>query len=200
MSYTIELTPEAQRTMERVRQLPLIVMRGIARAMDLQNQLTIAQMTERRLSFPREGPTTLEGLRVITNRLRSSIRATKAVIVGDGVESAIGSNVKYAGVHEFGFSGSVTVPAHQRRAPQADRFTFGGAQNLSRRLVTRLGAMKGRGHARQTSSGISQVIGHQRTVNLPARRFIGRTLEERLPNYSAAISAEIVSGFERGQT
>ena len=42
MSYAIELTPEAQRTMERVRQLPLIVMRGIARAMDVHFLATVA--------------------------------------------------------------------------------------------------------------------------------------------------------------
>jgi phage gpG-like protein len=52
-------------------------------------------------------------LNVQTGRLRSSVRtwvqSKKGVVFG-----IIGTNVKYAPAHEFGFKGSVSIPSHFR--------------------------------------------------------------------------------------
>lgn len=52
-------------------------------------------------------------LNVVTGRLRSSVKTwtlrTKNVVFG-----IVGTNVKYAPPHEFGFKGSISVPAHFR--------------------------------------------------------------------------------------
>jgi len=75
---------------------------------------------------PASGPGTL---RRMSGRLASSI--TGADFTGDregifnvvvrdaGVQIEKGSKVPYAGMHEFGFSGSVTIPAHTRTITQA---------------------------------------------------------------------------------
>lgn len=51
----------------------------------------------------------------ITGRLIRSWALIPPVIVSDGVVGGIGSNVKYAAYHEFGFHGVMNVRAHGRR-------------------------------------------------------------------------------------
>ena len=97
--------------------VPPAVLGAVCRALDEQNQLTIGEATSKRLSFPKEGKATPEGLRVVTNRLRQSITAAKARVVGTQVVSGIGSNVRYFGPHEFGFTGAVQVRTHYSRTP-----------------------------------------------------------------------------------
>ena len=99
--------------------------RAIAREMDFQNQLTVAQIQRGHLS----GPTTDSSLSVgkkYGNRLRGSVRASKAFPTATGVESSIGSNVIYAAVHEFGFEGDVQVRPHLRSRSTTQSFKFGG--------------------------------------------------------------------------
>lgn len=71
---------------------------------------------------PRTG---IGALRRITGRLSRSILGAQSSagnesifeinIEGERVVVEIGSNTPYAAVHEFGFNGGVTIPAHQRR-------------------------------------------------------------------------------------
>ena len=75
---------------------------------------------------PSAGPGTL---RRITGRLSRSITGAQSewgnesiyevTITNDGIEVELGSSTPYAGVHEHGFSGSVTVPGHTRRITKA---------------------------------------------------------------------------------
>lgn len=53
-------------------------------------------------------------LHVRTGTLRRSINR-RVEQIGGGVTATIGTNVKYAGVHEFGFQGTVDVREHVRR-------------------------------------------------------------------------------------
>lgn len=55
-------------------------------------------------------------LGVVTGRLRSSISRKPAVKRGSRYSSAIGTNVRYAPIHEFGFEGLVNIGAHTRKA------------------------------------------------------------------------------------
>ncbi len=101
----VRLTEDAKFALERMTDAAGM-MKAAGRAMDLQNQLTVSHIQQEYLSFPKSGPTVANGLRVQSNRLRGSIRAVKAVVSGSGADvglvSAIGSNVKYAAIHEFG--------------------------------------------------------------------------------------------------
>ena len=159
----ITLSPEAQRVLQRLRELPENMGQAIAGALDRENELTVGHIQSRYLS--QRGPRTL-GVR--TNRLRQSIRPRASSVRGGTVTSAIGSNVVYAGVHEFGFSGQVNVRAHTREVTVAF----------------------GRPVAPPTSASVRA---HTRRMDVPARRPIRRGIDDRLNAYAEAISAAIVS-------
>lgn len=55
-------------------------------------------------------------LGVVSGRLRRDLHAEKAEITGSGYSGRIGAAVEYFGAHELGFSGTVQVPAHTRKA------------------------------------------------------------------------------------
>lgn len=57
-------------------------------------------------------------LNVQTGRLRRSINY-KLTETGTGIEARVGTNVEYARIHEFGFSGTVKVREHMRKAKEA---------------------------------------------------------------------------------
>jgi len=107
-------------------------MRAVAGAIDRQNEYTVGHIIARYLSFPRTSPPTMRGLRVITGRLRASIRRKPARIIRSGVRSAIGTNVRYAAIHEFGG----VIPPHviTPRRGKALAFTFRGRQVFARRV------------------------------------------------------------------
>jgi phage gpG-like protein len=157
-----QLTPEAQRVVDQLREMPERMGREIARVMDRENEITVGHISERYLS--RRGPRSL-GVR--TNRLRSSLRRSKARISGAlGVVSSIGTNVEYMGVHEFGFSGTVSVKSHTRRQSHV----FGRA--LAQPIV-------------------STVKAHDRQVDIPERAPIRRGIRDRMDDYVRSISNAI---------
>jgi phage gpG-like protein len=98
----ITFTPQAQAVLNRLQTLTPRILSAMARGMNEANEITVGVIRRDFLSYPKNGPTVPDGLRVITNRLRGSIRATKAVINGTTITSSIGTNVKYAALHEFG--------------------------------------------------------------------------------------------------
>ena len=189
----IKITPELRALMTKVPEN--IVMQAVRRAMDEQNELTIGVATVKRLSFPAQGKTTPEGLRAITNILRRSIRKSDAEITGNKVLSAIGSNVRYFAVHEFGFQGSVSVHQHLRSTPQ--RFVqLSTGKQLSLSAASRSGLLTKKGAPRKNKllkvlGGVGGVRGHTRKMNMPARRMIQRTIEERTTNYVGAIELKV---------
>ncbi len=96
MKINIELSQEAKATIAAMDHLPPAALAGMVKAMDYENALTVSHIQQAYLSFPKHGPTVPIGLRIQTNRLRGSIRASKSGIEGQTVVSAIGSNVEYA--------------------------------------------------------------------------------------------------------
>lgn len=97
MSVDIQLTSNAAEIARQLRDLPQAMASAIAAAMDKENMATVGYISEQKLS--RRGAQTLG---VVTGRLRGSLRATRSQASSSGVESAIGTNVEYAGAHEFG--------------------------------------------------------------------------------------------------
>lgn len=183
---TFEFTPAAKATLARFEQLPRRVLVGIARGLDKANQLTVGVIQRDFMSFPKSSPPTMEGLRVITNRLRGSVRASKAVIAGDTVTSSIGSNVKYAALHEFG--GVITVT----KKPGTVRLRTDARGNLLRQGPNgRLAIFAKNVHKRAKEVAFG---GSTYTATYPARRpflrGINRTRETTIDIVSrAAIAA-----------
>lgn len=93
----IQFTSEAQARIAAITHAPEALLQALAIALDYENELTVDHIIATKLS--KRGPTTL-GVR--TNRLRGSLRKSKAVVTADGIHSSIGTNVRYAAVHEFG--------------------------------------------------------------------------------------------------
>jgi phage gpG-like protein len=201
MIVTIELPKEA---LERVQQAlePKVVLEAMRRVMDLENLLTVSHIQKEKMSFPKDGPSVPHGLRVVSNRLRSSVRASEAQIVGNMVVSSIGSNVKYARVHEFGFDGQVTVREHMRKT--AERFSIDdGRRTVSKSQAGKLGLLtkagKGRkGMADAVPGKDAKVKQHMRKMKLPARAPIQTGLKERMPAYGKRLSVELMRVLKNG--
>lgn len=143
----------------------------VAREMDEQNQLAIGKITTGHLS----GPTGETSLSVRSNTLRKSVRASKAVILGGlNVASSIGSNVRYAGIHEFGYTGDVQVGAHSRVLTKKTQVIFGKRKKKLR--------------------GASIAVrAHTRHVDVPARAPFGHGIADHAPDYGEAISNAIIN-------
>ena len=157
----ITLAPEARRALARIERFPDAMGRAIAATLDRENEMTVGRSVEHYLSGPRP-----RRLGVRSGRLRRSIRRLPTKVRGNAVESAIGTNVEYAGAHERGFSGSVQVPAHSRTVTQA----FGVPIAPVR----------------------AQVRAHSRQVRIPARPFLRPAVADRIPDYETSLSRAIV--------
>jgi phage gpG-like protein len=90
-------------------------------------------------------------LKVRTGRLRNSIHNVNTENE-NGFKSIVKTDVKYAAVHEYGFSGSVSVKAHMRTIKQA----FGKSIAPTTILIG----------------------GHSRSVNMPERSFMRSALND----------------------
>jgi len=171
----IQLTPEAEQAIRESKTLPFRISAGIAGALDKENQLTVSLIQSKYLSFSKGGPVNPIGCRVISNRLRGSLRASPATIQGNAIVSAIGSNVKYAAAQEFGFEGDETVSPHTRK-------------NVKLQTVF--------GKRRKIRGGDIGVRSYTRHMKLAGRGFVRRGLADRTANYTASISAAIVTAWK----
>lgn len=193
---TITLSPGLRDLMTKG---PAALVHGaVAKALDLENELSVGAAVRERMSYPRNTPPTMEGLRVQTGHLRRTLRRSKAVVTANGVVSAIGSNVGYFGVHEFGFSGNQTVKQHERKLPTRYRLTTGQTVNHATAgragLLTRSGKLRA-GLGESMPDRYVTVRSHQRRVNLPARAMVRRTVEHRMHAYEDSIRREIVAAL-----
>lgn len=165
----IILTPEARAALAKLETAPKTALDNIRATTDLQNQLTIGHITQHRLTGKGPFPPVQNRLGVRSNRLRKSLRATKARIKGTAVISAIGTNVKYAAIHEFG--GTTKPHTIKPRRKKALYFAAGG------RMVT-VGKVNHPGS------------------KIPRRRPIWRGIKDRSRFYAAAISQAITKSLQ----
>jgi len=196
---TMQFTPEAEKALAGLKQIPQRALQGIARGMDRSNQLTVGVIQKNFLNFPKGGPTSPIGLRHQSGHLKRSLRASKAVIHGDAVTSAIGSNVKYAGVHELGFNGRVNIPAHTRKPGRS--FLVGGklvSQRTVRDLLTKGGKVRKKAgiiEVHGTRAVIIEVKAHTKLLKLPARSPIRRGIAYNLAQTRSIVSAEVLKAM-----
>lgn len=141
-SIQIEVSGDAQAYLKTLSD-PNKVYSALSRAMDNENQYTWDHIRARYMQFSKAGPTTMDGLRMVSNRLRNSLRASKARMSSDGIYSAIGSNVVYAGILE---EGGTTKP-HVIEAKNGKALHFNG---IFRRKVNHPGSrIEGRHYVRR---------------------------------------------------
>jgi hypothetical protein len=182
----IRIESNAAEVVKRLGQFPPAMQAAIGATLNRENELTVGDIQASKLSH--RGPRTLG---VVTNRLRSSLRAAKAVVTAQDVDSSIGTNVSYAGAHEFGFQGTVPVRAHIRLVHT--RQTVGGYKFLDPK-TGKIRTKKNRKVA--VATGYSTVRAHTRRMDIPERAFIRSTLAERAPRYGQALSTAIVGAWE----
>lgn len=102
---------------------------GIRAGLDRANVIVLSRIQRSR--FTGTGPLPVEQRRLghRSRRLIRSLGASRAVIRDAGglsVGTGLGSNVTYYGAHEFGFAGTVQVPAHRREMPETTRTSRSG--------------------------------------------------------------------------
>ena len=190
IEFSIPISDSALAAMGRLD--PARVTAAIASAMDKENQYTIAHLSRARLSGKGPFPVEEHRLGVRTGHLRGSMRASKSVISGDTVSSSIGTNVVYAGVHEFG-----AVIHHPPRAGKVRLRTDARGNLLRRGPGGRLATFAKSSHKRAVERSFT-TSGHD--VEFPARAPIRHGIEDRREAYGAAISAGITGTLTGGAT
>jgi len=143
-----------------------VMLQRIAGAIDDQNLLSIAYTQVQKL---KSGPPYLHVRRA---RLYKSVLPAKTRITGQRVVGSYGTNVRYAGVHEYGFKGTVQVQTFSRQIPP-NRFGLGGE-----------------------GGGTEQVRAHSRRVKFKARHMFRDGLEDTAQDYADKISAAIVEAWK----
>ena len=178
-----KLKSNARRILGQFRNFPDKMRDEIVRALDRENRLTIIHVARSRLSFPRRSTPGMAGLRVITGNLRRGLLQglIPARQIGTSIVGSISNNVRYAGVHEFGFSGSVNVPAHLRHVESKSQYVRMYAAGRMRRV--------------RTVTGLTMVRAHSMQMNMPARAPVTHGLIERRSMYTATISGAIIRSY-----
>jgi hypothetical protein len=175
MSYDlrIELSPEALDLLRELPERAAAALPAMARALDLQNELTVGYANKLKMSGPRP-----EILGRVTSNLARGLWRQEASISGTQVEGSIGDPVLYAGVHEYGFDGDVTVQAHSyiRRNRKKDIFDR-------------------KGRLSSASIGYVQVRSFTRHMHMPERSYIRSSISERLADYNDALSGAVLAAL-----
>ncbi|HTJ77943.1 MAG TPA: hypothetical protein VL357_03030 [Rariglobus sp.] len=170
----ITLSPKAQALLANAQQFPMNLLKAVRTTLNYELGLAVGHIQKDRLTGKGPFPAADGRLGVRTNRLRQSVWQAPAQIAGNVITASIGSNVKYAAIHEYG--GAFQVKAHKRRIIAFDRY-----ERRGRGLV-------------KTQSGIRGAI-KSYTINFPARAPFRRGLEDRLPRIGQALSTAVVQAF-----
>ena len=177
----IALTTNATEIVRRLKVMPERMLAALKSAADDRNLATVGYIQGSLL--------TGQVLRVRTNRLRSSIRTVQAYISGNAVMSGIGTNVVYAGIHEFG--GTI----RRTTKPGAVRLRTDAGGQLLR--GTTGGAIFAKASHKRARS-VSYSGGHDYTITMPERSYIRRGIRENAEKYTRAFSNAIVRTWNGG--
>ena len=118
-------------------------------------------------------------LHVQTGRLRRSI-TYKTEQVGDTFRAMVGTNVKYARVHELGFQGEVNVPEHGvKEFQRMQSMAFGKMMKQPRMVTVKAHVVKA----------------HSMKMNIQPRPFLRPSLDENRGRIQTNIKAAIVEAL-----
>jgi phage gpG-like protein len=185
----IQMTPAAEKIIRTLQTLPPRMLAAVARAMDQTNLETAGWIQQKHLNGKGPFPPEQHRLGVVNHRLINSVTTGPntpgaARIEGQTITSSIGSNVKYAAIHEFG--GRIQIPPRQGRVTLVDGL-FASQKQFFKAL-----------HRRRNRPEIRRVLTNARgyTVNIPARAPFTTGINERSKQYAAAISKAIVAAWK----
>jgi phage gpG-like protein len=145
-------------------------------------------------SAVKEDKLTGQALHVRTGTLRRSIN--RVVNEGpSGVLATVGTNVKYAAVHEYGFNGDVTVRAHTRKIRAASDLAYrklksgGTAEQSDASFASMSGGTRAVTSPRPSVSNVRE---HTRHMRMPERSFLRSTLREKGPAIREQLRAAVL--------
>lgn len=185
-----------QVAIESARRLPAAV--AAAMQTGLANGLLIASGIAQHeyLSGPR--PTRLDK---VSGRLLGSIATLVQPESNGRIVGRIGSNVKYAAFHEFGFHGTINVRAHQRVIRAFNLKT--GESVEPRRAIRDLAGnfirwkeslRRAVGRQRSTTGMVQvSVKAHARRINYAGRAFIRPAVAQALPAIKDEVNRELAN-------
>jgi phage gpG-like protein len=183
---TFKLAPAAAQIVASLKTWPVRMVAAIVRTMYRQNQLTIAHISKVRMrgNDGKPFPPALGKLGIRSAHLVRSLRASRPRGFGTVIVSNIGSNVRYAGVHEFG----ATINRVQKAGSIRLR-TDARGNRLRQASNPNLFVFAGKKHKRAET--VPFAGGKRFTIRIPARAPITHGIEDRVPDYEQAISAAI---------
>lgn len=126
-------------------------------------------------------------LHVRSGTLRRSINQQVLIESATTVRGIVGTNVRYAAVHEYGFVGTAYVPDHIRRITSSGRT----ASSFDRARMGKIGEKRLR-----YINGVANVRGHTMRMNLPERSFLRSSLKETAGDARKLISNSIKQAFQ----
>lgn len=179
---TIEMPPESRALVAQLAHLPEATRAAIVRGMDKAGALVTGRIQAERLTGEGPFPVAQGRLGVVSGRLRGSVRWTRTTAFGTTFRQTIGTNVRYAGVHEFGYNGQVAIPAHTRRVFTEPKNPATGKPRRSKVRV---------------ATGIANVRAHTRWLQIPARAPFGHGLADHAAEYPKQITAELRALLQR---
>lgn len=196
---TIAFDERSQETIRYMQMMPGEMLMAIRRGMDRGLALALGKIARERFTGKGPFPVGDRKLGVRSNRLRSSLRwnvtgqpgqpgsGEPSNITGQTVTGSMGSNVEYAGVHEYGFAGEVQVRSF-RRGVSPTQFVKAG-----------LGVLKGTRklgkEAFKAALGMEQVRAHRRRMNVPERAPLRTGLSDHGGTITAQISAALQAAW-----
>jgi phage gpG-like protein len=183
----IELSPEALGFIGNLKDFPDKIMVALKRGLDRALPLVASRVQEFRLTGQGPFPIEEHRLGVVSGQLRQSVRFTEAVIAGSTVTASIGSPVRYAAVHEFGFDGIVNVRPFFRKFRGRDQFA----------KVERVSKKTGRSYRTtiKSATGVSGVREHTRHMKIPARAPFGYGVADSDQLITNAITSELETAW-----
>lgn len=186
----IELTPQAQKIVASFQTLPGRLVEAIAHGMDQANQLAVGKIKTAHLTGTGPFPVEEHKLGRVSGLLRGSVWATDATpISGTAVQSAIGSNVIYAAIHEFG--GRIH---HEARAMKV-RHRLDARGQLVKQLGNSSLLMFAGAKYKRVRETTVQAKAYD--VEMPERAPFRTGLEESRPTYKTVISRAILGEWEK---
>lgn len=188
MNISIELSEEGTRAYHAITDFQGKILPAVTRGLDLGLELALGRTLATRFTGRGPFPVADHRLGIITGRLRSSIRRSAARTVNGNVEAAVGTNVKYFGVHEYGFDGSVAVKAHKRT----------GYRNDQGKVLSKRAAQKQTKKGKSVTERTGEVKAHSRRVKVPARAPLRTGLEANKQLIADALSRQLVAAW-RGE-
>lgn len=187
---TVQLSPQAEKIVTSFQTLPGRIVAAIVRGMDEANQYAIAKIQKEHLTGRGPFPPEEHRLGVVTSRLRGSVWASGAQPISETqVQSAIGSNVIYAAIHEFG--GRIHHEPRQMKV----RHKLDARGNLVKQLANSKLLVFAKAGAKRVRETTVQAKGYD--VDMPERAPFRTGLAESQPTYKRVISAAIIAEWQK---